>query len=183
MSNPLPAVPNPAAAFSTNILDVDEASEKFAENKMKFLNFMGMADSLTGDEDDTDVNEIYQTKLRAMIESKKRRLVLNLDDLRATDPQWAQDLMTKPIEAIPALHEGLLDCVEREEPGYTQRNGTTAGEDGGSTARRDAFKKKRFHIGFEGAFGAHHVTPRYLLTHFCQIPKWLTHFHLKTTDC
>lgn len=81
-----------------------------------------------------------------MIDSGARRLIVNLNDLRAlTDPEAPSlilRLLNSPFEEVNAFQQALGEVVDSINPAYAKHH------------------DNKFHIGFEGSFGANHVTPR-----------------------
>lgn len=82
-----------------------------------------------------------------MIDSKSRRLVVNINDLRRKNPVRAAALLNNAFEEQLAFQRALKDIV-------TQINYEYA---------KDC---EEFYIAFEGSFGNKHVTPRTLTSRF-----------------
>merc|ERR1719412_3229581 len=71
------------------------------------------------------------------------RLIVNVNDLRRLLPERAQILMESAFDEIIAMQRALKEVVGSIDPTYAK-------------------EVKEFHIGFEGSFGARHVTARTL---------------------
>lgn len=78
-----------------------------------------------------------------MIESKLKRLIVNINDIRRKCPARAAALLTNAFDEQLAFCRALKEYVSSLQPNYAKANDD-------------------FHIGFEGSFGARHVTPRTL---------------------
>lgn len=81
-----------------------------------------------------------------MLSLAKRRLIVNINDIRTFNGQLAKDLLQHPLELIPPFEKALQDIV-------IQLSNDQASLD---------FVKEPFHIGIEGAFGDLHISPRFL---------------------
>lgn len=79
-----------------------------------------------------------------MITENARRLIIDLDDLRAADGAWARDFMRQPMEFV-APFEAALKSFVLSQPYVNMK------ED-----------EADFTIGVEGPFGANRVSPREL---------------------
>lgn len=74
-----------------------------------------------------------------------RRLVINVDDLRSYNREYATGLLDEPNDYLPAFDAALHSLVEQlHDP------------------LKDDIKGKQYYIGLRGSFGDHHVTPRTL---------------------
>lgn len=78
-----------------------------------------------------------------MITEKSKRLIVNINDLRKKNPARAQALITSAFDEQLAFSRALKEYVSTLEPNLSKIY-----ED--------------FFVGFEGSFGARHVTPRTL---------------------
>ncbi|KAJ3784282.1 MCM2/3/5 family-domain-containing protein [Lentinula aff. detonsa] len=85
----------------------------------------------------------YQKDIATMIRKNQTRLIVNIDDLRDYNREYADGLLKKPIEYFPAFETGLKNAVR-----------LVAGE--------KYTLKKSYKIGLNGSFGDHHVSPRNL---------------------
>jgi len=93
--------------------------------------------------DDGDDQGIYDRLVRDMIEAKEQRITVNINDLRRSNPDRAKALLNECFEEIAAFHKALKEFVGSIDASYAKET-----ED--------------FFVGFEGSFGAKHVTPRTL---------------------
>jgi len=96
--------------------------------------------------DDSDRDGVYDGLVREMIETKGTRLVVSINDLRHHVPdgrQRAAALLQSSFEELAAFQRALKEFV-------------------GSIDATYAKESEDFFIGFEGSFGAKHVTPRTL---------------------
>lgn len=73
----------------------------------------------------------------------KVRLIVNINDLRRSNPERCQSLLQHSFDEIFAFECALKDLVTRKDQAYS-------------------FAKHDFFVGFEGSFGSKHVTPRTL---------------------
>lgn len=78
-----------------------------------------------------------------MIAEGSKRLIVNINDLRKKNPARATSLMTVAFDEQLAFSRALKEYVSTIDPTYAKNF-----ED--------------FFVGFEGSFGARHVTPRTL---------------------
>lgn len=78
-----------------------------------------------------------------MIKLDKVRLIVNINDLRRSNPERCQSLLQHSFDEIFAFECALKDLVTRKDQAYS-------------------FAKHDFFVGFEGSFGSKHVTPRTL---------------------
>ncbi|XP_041360828.1 zygotic DNA replication licensing factor mcm3-like [Gigantopelta aegis] len=97
--------------------------------------------------DDDQDQGIYQQKVRDMITNNEIRLIVNINDLRRKNLKRSQALLNDSFEELVALQRALKELVASADPVYCKQH-----ED--------------FFVGFEGSFGAKHVTPRSLTSCF-----------------
>lgn len=93
--------------------------------------------------DDEEDEGIYQRRVKNMIEDKRCRLVVNINDLRRKNPARAAAVLTNTFEEQLAFQKALKEYVSTIDPVY-------------------ASEVEDFYIAFEGSFGNKHVTPRTL---------------------
>ena len=66
----------------------------------------------------------YMDAIRKMIVEKRRRVEVDLADLRnydaSHDTSLARTLLDRPTELLPALQDALADIVRMEEPKYLE---------------------------------------------------------------
>ncbi|KAG8272754.1 MCM DNA helicase complex subunit [Homalodisca vitripennis] len=90
---------------------------------------------------------LYNKKVKNMIEDKRKRLLVNVNDLRRKNQARAAGLLKNAFEELMAFQLALKEYVTSVEPSYV----TPTDE---------------FFIAFEGSFGNKHVTPRTLTSRF-----------------
>jgi len=93
--------------------------------------------------DDADDQGVYDRVVRDMIENKENRIMVNVNDLRRAHADRAKALLNSSFEEVAAFHRALKEYVASIDATYAKET-----ED--------------FFVGFEGSFGAKHVTPRTL---------------------
>lgn len=79
-----------------------------------------------------------------MVAEKSRRLIVNINDLRKKNPIRTNALLQNGFQEQLAFCRALREYVMSNHPGQDQKS------------------SEDFFIGFEGSFGARHVTPRSL---------------------
>ncbi|KAE9401976.1 ATP dependent DNA helicase [Gymnopus androsaceus JB14] len=89
----------------------------------------------------------YRQDIATMIRKDQTRLIVNIDDLRDYNREYADGLLKKPIDYFPAFETGLKTAIT-----------TVAGD--------KHTLKKSYKIGLSGSFGDHHVSPRNLHSAF-----------------
>lgn len=87
----------------------------------------------------------YQDAVRRMLRMDARRLIINIDDLRSYNRDFATGLLNEPNEYLPAFDAALHVSVELAH-----------------NPLKDDIKGKQYYIGLRGSFGDHHVNPRTL---------------------
>ncbi|XP_046603542.1 DNA replication licensing factor Mcm3 [Neodiprion virginianus] len=97
--------------------------------------------------DDQEDQGRYTDLVKAMIDEKKHRLVVNVNDLRKKRPSRAASLLSNSFEEQLAFQTALKQYVETIDPSYCKNH-------------PDLF------IAFEGSFGTKHTTPRTLTSRF-----------------
>jgi DNA replication licensing factor MCM3 len=98
---------------------------------------------------DTPVWEPLQQQLEALRHGRQRRLIVSLDLLRREKPSISSLLLENPLHFIPIFEEALMDYVAQWSTALV------------ATAASGR-ERQRLHVGFEGAFGSLHTTPRTL---------------------
>jgi len=93
-------------------------------------------------DDDADQG-FYHAKVRDMIERGDRRLIVNINDLRAKNTERANRLLNEAFEELIAFHNALKEFVGSADSVYAK-------------------KYDEFFVGFEGSFGSKHLSPRSL---------------------
>jgi DNA replication licensing factor MCM3 len=93
----------------------------------------------------------YESKIAVMLQRHEPRLIINLDDLREYDniqtTHRTEELLNEPNTHIPAFEEALKELV----PLVANRRTLPPVAD-----------SARFFVGFDGPFGTHLLTPRFL---------------------
>eukprot|EP00501_MAST-03F_sp_TOSAG23-6_P000707 GSMAST32.ASY1.ANO1.735.1 assembled CDS len=118
-----------------------EDDEEYNANKRRFQDFL----------DADDMDNVNMKKVQSMLDDKKTRFLLDLDDLRAFDADLCSRVLQTPLAFVPAFESALKDVVLHIDPSYGKNQ-----------------EDVEFHIGFMGSFGRHHVTPRSLLSNFLE---------------
>ncbi|XP_041466825.1 zygotic DNA replication licensing factor mcm3-like [Lytechinus variegatus] len=93
-------------------------------------------------DDDADQG-IYHEKVQSMISKNQCRLIVNINDLRRKYPKRASRLLNEAHEEVACLQRALKEFVTSADTAYGKQHDD-------------------FFVGFEGSFGAKHVTPRTL---------------------
>lgn len=87
----------------------------------------------------------YQDDIATMLRENRRRLVVNIDHLRAYKPELAEDLLNQPVDYFPAFESALVEVIARAQNKDKQH-----------------LEQEGYHVGLSGSFGDHHVSPRTL---------------------
>jgi DNA replication licensing factor MCM3 len=83
--------------------------------------------------------------IRTLLRNDERRLVVNIDEVRAFNREFATGLLEEPNEYITAFETALRTLVESM-----------------ADPAKDDIANKHYYIGLRGSFGDHHVNPRTL---------------------
>ncbi|EWM30133.1 dna replication licensing factor mcm3 [Nannochloropsis gaditana] len=86
----------------------------------------------------------YKDSIAHTLSKKGRRVVVNLNDLREFDVELARRVITSPLEYLLALETAVKEVAQRLDPSF-----------GKLLSQHDQLK-----VGFDGAFGRNHVSPR-----------------------
>ena len=87
----------------------------------------------------------YRSAIRRMLAADERRLIVNVDDLRAYNRAYATGLLDEPNDFLPPFEHALQALVEQlHDP------------------LKDDIQGKLYHIGVRGSFGDNHVSTRML---------------------
>lgn len=120
-----------AVEFDVPALD-DDLQKDRARTFVEFL------DDQAGDTD-------YRSAVRRMLGEDARRLVVNVDDVRAYRRELADGLLNEPNGFLPPFENALQVLVEQlHDP------------------LKDDIRGKQYHIGLRGSFGDHQVNTRML---------------------
>ncbi|KZT65572.1 ATP dependent DNA helicase [Daedalea quercina L-15889] len=87
----------------------------------------------------------YKDDIARMLRQERRRLIVNIDDLRDYRRDFADGLLKQPTDYLPAFDEALLNVVSRVHD-----------------AEKHDVSGKEYRVGFSGSFGDHNVSPRTL---------------------
>ncbi|KAF9243837.1 MCM2/3/5 family-domain-containing protein [Melanogaster broomeanus] len=87
----------------------------------------------------------YRDDIARMLRTEQSRLIVNIDDLRDYNREYADGLLKQPVDFLPAFDDALVNIV-------TQVHDTEKHE----------LEGKSYRVGFSGSFGDHHVSPRTL---------------------
>lgn len=118
-------------------MDDFETDQRIKLIEQEYMNFL----------DDVEETEKYTNLMKNMIDENKRRLIVNINDLRKKNPKRAASLLENSFEEQMAFENALKQSVANIDTDYAKMNA-------------DLF------IGFEGSFGHRHVTPRTLTSRF-----------------
>lgn len=110
-----------------------EQEQKMRELQRAYVEFL----------DDGDREGVYDKLVREMVDNKGCRLIVSINDLRTINKERATGLLAKSFEEVSAFQRALKEFV-------------------GSIDATYAKEMEDFFVGFEGSFGAKHVTPRTL---------------------
>ncbi|KAM0907119.1 hypothetical protein ACQ4PT_016338 [Festuca glaucescens] len=116
-------------------MDVNE--EAMAANKRAFLDFL-----------DQDVGKgVYMQAVRDMVQSKRHRLTIGMDDLRNHNLDLARRIIRSPGEFMQPASDAVTEVARNLDPKFLKEG-------------------ERVLVGFTGPFGFHRVTPRDLMSSF-----------------
>ncbi|XP_076279014.1 minichromosome maintenance 3 [Lasioglossum baleicum] len=118
-------------------MDAIDRDQRLEEIQREYVDFL----------DDMEDQGIYTTLVKNMIEENKRRLFVNVNDLRRKNPTRAASLINNCFEEHLAFQNALKQFVGSIDTEYAKGN-------------------VDFFIAFEGSFGNKHVTPRTLTSRF-----------------
>ncbi|XP_043249269.1 DNA replication licensing factor Mcm3 isoform X2 [Colletes gigas] len=136
-------------------MDNVDRDQRLEEIQREYLDFL----------DDMEDQGIYTTLVKNMIDENKRRLLVNVNDLRRKNPTRAISLLNNSFEEHQVFQNALKHFVGHIYTDYAKAN-------------------IDFFIGFEGSFGNKHVTPRTLTSRFLGSlvrPKVVRSVHYCTT--
>ncbi|KAG6814038.1 hypothetical protein H0H92_003888 [Tricholoma furcatifolium] len=87
----------------------------------------------------------YKDDIHRMLRDDLTRLIVNIDDLRDYNREFADGLLKEPTDYLPAFDDALSSIVQRVHD-----------------TEKHEIASKSYRIGFSGSFGDHHVSPRTL---------------------
>ncbi|XP_075684451.1 maternal DNA replication licensing factor mcm3 isoform X1 [Rhinoderma darwinii] len=111
--------------------------QELREAQREYLDFL----------DDDQDQGVYHGKVRDMIGANEHRLTVNLNDLRRKNERRASILLSNAFLEVIAFQRALKDLVASIDATYAKQF-------------------EEFSVGFEGSFGAKHVSPRTLIAGF-----------------
>ena len=87
----------------------------------------------------------YKDDILRMLRDDQTRLIINIDDLRDYNREFADGLLKKPTEFVTAFDDALVNIVQRvHDP------------------EKHEISSRSYKVGFNGSFGDHQVSPRTL---------------------
>jgi DNA replication licensing factor MCM3 len=87
----------------------------------------------------------YKEEIHRLLRTDQTRLLVNIDDLRDFNREYANGLLKNPVDYLPAFDHALTEVVKHVYD-----------------AEKHDISTKTYHVGFTGSFGDHHVSPRTL---------------------
>ncbi|KAJ7225940.1 MCM2/3/5 family-domain-containing protein [Mycena pura] len=112
-------------------------------------------DFLTLDFDAPNGNHKYRQEIARLLRTDETRLIVNIDDLRDYNRDFANGLLKQPVDYLPAFENALRLVIQRMPE-----------------AEKYDIDSKNYCIGLSGSFGDHHVSPRTL--HAAQLGKMVS---------
>lgn len=112
---------------------MDISQQEFQERKREFYDFLELS--------------IYQDEIKAMINHKRCRLIVNISDLYAFREDLPPRLLKNPVEYLQPFCDAATDWARNIDPKYLKEG-------------------EHILVGFEGPFVSRCVTPRDLLSQF-----------------
>jgi DNA replicative helicase MCM subunit Mcm2 (Cdc46/Mcm family) len=106
------------------------------QHKRRFMEFIGSDDN----------EDKYPVKLRNTIRDKKYRFIVNINDIRAMENDFAASIIKRPREYMLALQEAAVDSAKNLDPSFDK-----------------LLKTNDLQVGFEGSLGCNSVSPRGLV--------------------
>ncbi|KAJ3099897.1 MCM DNA helicase complex subunit [Phlyctochytrium planicorne] len=98
---------------------------------------------------------IYREKIRRMIATTSRRLIISINDIREYNAEYALGILTQPSDFVPAFDKALKDVVMAMDTFPMAKSAYT---NYGQVHMDDV----QFWVGFEGSFGENFLSPRKL---------------------
>ncbi|XP_024534522.1 DNA replication licensing factor MCM3 homolog 2 [Selaginella moellendorffii] len=116
---------------------MEQSQELYQAHRRTFVDFL-----------DHDAGHgAYVEKIRSMMSQGRHRLLVDLSDLRNFDNDLARRVIRAPNEYIQPFTDAANELTKNVDPKYL-------------------LEGEEIHVGFEGYFGFHKVTPRELLSPF-----------------
>eukprot|EP01083_Nonionella_stella_P015981 44681_1 len=114
-----------------------ERDANFTANKQDFTYF------LAPDNGDS----FYSEKIDEMVTNNNNRLTVHLRDINEYDPNLRRNILSRPMEYIPAWEEALQDYIRHNDISIDKQQALI----------------NDYRIGLKGSFGAHRLTPQRLM--------------------
>ncbi|KAJ7071448.1 ATP dependent DNA helicase [Mycena amicta] len=127
----------------------DTEEQKLNDRALVFDEF------LSQDFDPPNLNHKYRNEITRLLRADETRLIVNIDDVRDYNRDYAKNLLREPVEYLPAFEKALLDVIKRQPE-----------------SEKYDVDARTYRIGFVGSFGDHHVSPRTL--HAAQLGKMIS---------
>lgn len=108
-----------------------DAEQFVREIQREYLDFL----------DDEEDQGAYTGHVKEMIAEKKKRLIVNINDLKRKNPQRALGILKNASDELLAFGRAVKEFVASIDPTYAK-------------------SYEDFFVGFEGCFGNNHFTPR-----------------------
>ncbi|KAH7883866.1 MCM2/3/5 family-domain-containing protein [Phlebopus sp. FC_14] len=87
----------------------------------------------------------YRDDIARLLTTEQTRLIVNIDDLRDYNREYADGLLKQPVDYLPAFDDALANIVSQIHD-----------------TEKHQLEGKSYRVGFSGSFGDHHVSPRSL---------------------
>jgi len=97
--------------------------------------------------DDDQDQGFYSSKVKDMITENRHRLICNINDLRRKKPLRAKGMIENSFEELGCFQRALKEFVSAIDATYSKNF-------------------EEFSVGFDGSFGANHVSPRTLISNY-----------------
>lgn len=97
--------------------------------------------------DDDQDQGFYSGKVKDMITENRHRLIVNINDLRRKKPARAKGMVENSFEELGCFQRALKEFVSAIDATYSKNF-------------------EEFSVGFDGSFGANHVSPRTLVSNY-----------------
>lgn len=97
--------------------------------------------------DDDQDQGFYASKVKDMITENRHRLICNINDLRRKKPLRAKGMIANSFEELGCFQRALKEFVSAIDATFSK-------------------EFEEFSVGFDGSFGANHVSPRTLISNY-----------------
>nr|CAD7611280.1 unnamed protein product [Timema genevievae] len=128
---------NPVCQLVVKIMADTDIDQRLRDIQREYLDFL----------DDEEDQDYYAQLVRNMVSDKRKRLLVNINDLRRKNPKRAASLLNNAFEEQLAFQRALKEYVGSIDPTYAKET-------------EECF------VAFEGSFGNKHVTPRTLMCRY-----------------